>query len=135
VDAETAAVPANWELPSGAVTDGYIMTYDKTFRTDPANRSHRKVITGILREAAKKHFKENHSDVLGVLWQDYDRFCQMPEGPRDAEYLFCRKVGFSPKVLRGNRWVIQVAIATASVDGRTFQDYYRDGRVDLVSPA
>ncbi len=133
VDAETAAVPANWELPSGAVTDGYIVTYDKTFRTDPANRSHRKVITGILREAAKKHFKENHSDVLGVLWQDYDRFCQMPEGPRDAEYLFCRKVGFSPKVLRGNRWVIQVAIATASVDGQTFQDYYRDGRVDLLA--
>jgi hypothetical protein len=133
LDAETAAVPAEWELPSGVVADGYIVTSDKRFQTDPSNRSHRKVIASILRDAAKKHFKENRSDMLGTLWQDYDRFCQAPAGSRNAEYLFCRKFGFAPKVLRGNRWVLQVFVNTATVDRRTFQDYYRDGRVALLA--
>jgi hypothetical protein len=133
VDAETAAVPSNWELPARGESDGYIVTLDKTFRTDPSNRSHRKVIAGILREAAKKQFKENRSDQLGTLWQDYDRFCQAPEGPLDGDYLFCRKFGFAPKALRGNRWVLQVIVTTTTVDSRTFQDYYRDGRVDQLA--
>lgn len=133
VDAETAAVPSNWELPSAIVVDGFTVTSEKSFRTDPSNRSHRNIIAGILREAAKKHFKENRSEMLGTLWQDFDRFCQVPEGPRDGEYLFCRKFGFAPKVLRGDRWVLQVVVSTATVDSRTFQDYYRDGRVDVLA--
>ena len=129
VDAETAAVPANWDLPSGTIADGYVVNFDKSFQTDPSNPSHRKAIAGILREALKKIFKEGQSDELGALWQDYDRFCQVPDRIRGAEYLFCRKVGFLPKTLRGNRWAIQVVVTTATVDGRTFQDYYRDGSV------
>lgn len=133
VDTETAAVPSTWELPSGHVVDGYIVTADRSFRTDPTNPSHRKLIAGILREAAKKQFKENHSDALGVLWQDFDRFCQSPRGSRGEDFLFCRKFGFAPKVLRDNRWVMQVTVSTAAVDGRTFRDYYLDGSVGLLA--
>lgn len=133
LDTETAAVPASWELPSGHVTEGYITTAESSFRTDPSNPAHRKIIAGILREAAKKQFKDNDSAALGVLWQDFDRFCQAPQATRGADFLFCRKFGFAPKVLRGNRWVIQVTVSTAAVDGHTFQDYYLDGKVNLLA--
>ena len=133
VDAETVAVPSAWKLTSGSMIDEYIVTYDRSVQTDPYRREHRKVIAGVLKDAAKKAFKENHSRVLGPLWQDFDRFCQVPEDSGTEEFLFCRKIGFTPKVLRGNRWVIQVVITTATVDGRTFRDYYAAGEADRLA--
>jgi hypothetical protein len=133
VDAETVAVPSAWKLTSGSMIDEYIVTYDRSVQTDPNRREHRKVIAGVLKDAAKKAFKEHHSRVLGPLWQDFDRFCQVPEDSGTEEFLFCRKIGFTPKVLRGNRWVIQVVITTATVDGRTFRDYYAAGEADRLA--
>jgi hypothetical protein len=131
---DTAAVPAGWQLPSGEVVDGFLVTFERAFRTDPANPAHRAVIIGILREAIKRHFKDNASESLGLLWQDYDRFCQLPERSGDADHVFCRKFGVSAKALRGNRWVLQLPITTATIDARTFREYYRDGHVaDLAA--
>lgn len=135
VDAETAAVPGNWKLPSGVVEGGHRVTFGEKIETDPENPSHRKVIEGILREAVKKHFKDNQSNTLGALWQDYDRFCQAPapEGSGDEEFLFCRKFGVTTKVLRGGRWVMQVFVNTVTVDKRTFGAYYLNGDVSKLA--
>ena len=46
---------------------------------NPHDPRHRAIIGGILREAVKARFKNHRSEMLGFLWQDYDRFCQMPE--------------------------------------------------------
>ncbi len=133
VDEETVAVPADWNLPSDVREGAYYVTFDSAFTTDPENRRHRPVIKGILREAIKKHFKDNRSDSLGDWWQDYDRFCQIPDYGNGGEIHFCRKFGVAAKVLIENRWVIQPLISTATVDGRTFAEYFRHGEVATLT--
>ena len=132
VDKETVAVPRSWELPSGEQVDDYRVMLDQIMTTDSTNPTHRRVISGILREAIKAHFKNNHSDLLGNLWQDYDRFCQVPSELGDSAFCFCRRLGIVAKVLRGNRWILQMLISTATVDKRTIEDYYRRGEVDVL---
>lgn len=129
LDEETIAVPSDWRLPSGARTKDHIVTLDTEFATDPANGHHCKIIMGILREGIKRHFKDNRSDDLGEWWQDYDSFCQMPDFRIDSDFHFCRKFGAAAKLLVGDRWVIQTLITTATVDGRTFADYFHNGDV------
>lgn len=82
------------------------------------------MITGILREGIKSHFKKNHSNTLGDLWQDFNHFCQMPKPFGSDEYHFCRKFSATARVLVGDRWVLQPLVSTTSLDGRTFADYY-----------
>src|SRR4030095_6935851 len=108
VDEETVAIPAGWELPSGEQVGDYWVTLDQTVTTNHEIQAHRWIISGILRDAIKRHFKDNHSDVLGDLWQDYDRFCQVPSALGDSEFPFCRRFGVAAKVLSGNRWVLQM---------------------------
>ncbi len=67
--------------------------------------------------------------MLGDLWQDYNRFCQVPCELDDSEFHVCRRLGVAAKVLRGNRWVLQILISTATVDKLTLEDYYRRGEV------
>jgi hypothetical protein len=129
VDKETVAVPIGWELPSGELVGHYQVTLDQTFTTDPVRTAHRGIIAGILRDAMKKHFKDNHSDALGHLWQDYDRFCQLPSALDDNEFHLCRRLWVAAKVLRGNHWMLQVLISTVTVDKRTLDDYYQQGDV------
>ena len=62
-------------MPSGEQVDDYRVMLGQIVTTDSASPTHRRVISGILREAIKAHFKNHHSDLLGDLWQDYDRFC------------------------------------------------------------
>lgn len=130
VDEETVAVSSDWNLPSDVEEGGFQVTFDRALTTDPNDPSHRAIIAGILREAIKTRFKNTFSDALGELWQDFDRFCQVPQFENGAEYHFCRKFGAAPKLLRGNRWVIQPFITTATLDGWTFADYFRKGEVD-----
>ena len=78
------------------------------------------------------HFKNHHSDFLGDLWQDYDRFCQVPSELGDSAFCFSRRLGVAAKVLRGNRWILQILISTATVDKRTIEDYYRRGEVAVL---
>jgi hypothetical protein len=128
VDEETVAVSADWNLPDAQKGDFHV-TYDRALTTDPGDPAHRVLLAGILREAIKARFKNTPSDALGELWQDYDRFCQVPQFEKGQEYHFCRKFGAAPKVLAGNRWVIQPLITTATLDGWTFADYFRNGEV------
>lgn len=133
VDKETVAVSTVWELPSGEQIGDYRVTLDQTLTTDPVSLAHRGIISGILREAIKRHFKDNPSDVLGNLWQDYDRFCQVPPALGDTEFHFCRRLGVAAKVLRDNRWVLQMFISTVTVDTLTLEDYYRRGEVTVLA--
>ena len=96
-------------------------------------QAHRGIISGILREAIKRHFKDNPSDVLWNLWQDYDRFCQVPCELGDSEFHFCRRLGVAAKVLRDNRWVLQMLISTTTVDKQTLESYYRRGEVATLA--
>ena len=59
LDEETIAVPSGWNLPGGVREGEYLVTFDSEFTTEPANRRHRSIITGIIREGIKKHFKDN----------------------------------------------------------------------------
>lgn len=133
LDEETVVVPSTWQLPSDVQEDGFHVTLDSELTTDPANSRHQSIIAGILREGIKKHFKDNRSDALGEWWQDFDRFCQMPPTGNAAEHHFCRKFGVAAKMLVGKRWVIQPLISTATVDGRTFADYYRNGELAALT--
>ncbi|MBN8603429.1 MAG: hypothetical protein J0M26_20505, partial [Planctomycetes bacterium] len=133
LDEETIAVPSTWQLPSDVHEGGYHVILDSEFTTDPTNSGHQSIISGILREGIKKHFKENRSDVLGELWQDFDQFCQMPPTESVADNHFCRKFGIAAKMLVGKRWVIQPLITTATVDGRTFADYCRNGELSILA--
>jgi hypothetical protein len=42
-------------------------------------------------------------------------------------------MGVITKILCGNRWVLQLPISTATLDGRTIHDYYREGEVATLS--
>ena len=114
IDETTVAVPASWELPSGEQVGDFRVILGQTVTTDPMRMAHRRIIAGILREAIKAHFKINRSAVLGDLWQDYDRFCQVPCERGDTEFHFCRRLGVAAKVLRDNRWVLQILISTTT---------------------
>src|SRR5262249_12198883 len=57
----------------------------------------------------------------------------MPTPEEDAEFRFCRQFGVAAKPLRGNRWVLQVLISTVTLDGRTLDDYYRNGEVHVLA--
>jgi len=133
VDEETVAVPSGWALPGDVREGEHVVTFDSDFTTDPTNRRHRTVIMGVLREAIKKHFKDNRSVAFGDWWQDYDRFCQMPNCQDATEFHFCRKFGAAAKVLLGDRWVIQPLISTATLDGKTFAEYFRNGEVATLT--
>jgi hypothetical protein len=62
VDEETVAIPLGWELPSGEQVGDYRVTLSQTVTTNPELQSHRGIISGILREAMKRHFKDNPSE-------------------------------------------------------------------------
>ena len=123
VDEETVAIPTAWELPSGEQVGDYRVTLEQTVTTDPMRVAHRGIIAGILREAVKARLKNHRSNVLGDLWQDFNRFCQVPSVLDDTEFHFCRQLGVTAKVLRGNRWVLQMLISTTTVDKQTLEDY------------
>lgn len=133
VDEETVAVPAGWNLPGDVRESEFRVAFESAFTTDPADPRHRAIIVGILREGMKKHFKDNRSEVLGDWWQDYDRFCQMPDCSTGSEIYFCRKFGAAAKLLVGARWVIQTLISTATLDGWSFAEYFQKGEVAALT--
>jgi len=130
---QMVAVPETWQLPSGATEGDYRIERIQSFEAEATNERHRSVVAGIIREALKRHFKEHRSDYLGVLWQDMDKFCQLPK-PSDAKaYCMCRRFGAMARALRGNVWVVEPTLSTATVDGKTFAQYYREGKVKVLA--
>jgi hypothetical protein len=134
VDEVTVAVPSTWEIPHQDDFEGYRIVFESTLEVRATELEHERFIAGILRDAIKSHFKQNYSDKLGDLWQDYRDFCQMPQAATtDQDVLFCRKFRVSPKLLKSGRWVIQVEVSTTPLDAWTFDDYYRRGEVERLA--
>jgi len=133
VSERTVVVPEGWDLPSGELYDEYRITLGKKLVAAAVNPAHNVIVSGILREAMKKRFKEGHSEVLGPLWRDFSRYCQMPAPDTGAQYLFCRRIGASAKLLRGRTWVVEVELGTATLDSRTLADYYARGEVQVLA--
>lgn len=134
VDEESVVVPASWEIPDTTDYKGFNVTLSHTFVAKASNPSHRAIISGIIREGVKKHFKDNPvSEELGALWQDYNSFCQMPSGSSESGYSMCRRFGTLVKTFRGNRWVLECLVNTATLDGRTLADYYRRGEIEILA--
>jgi hypothetical protein len=125
-------VPQAWQIPTPLNNNLYKVTLNDSFLARADDEAHRQIVAGILREAVKAHFKNNSSEDLGNLWQNYNSFCQYPKYFGD-EYLTCRRFAYSPKVLSGGRWVMRFSVSTLTLDGRTFKDYYNEGEVDLLA--
>ena len=128
IDERTVAVPARWELPSKVTVNEYFVTEDHAFAAKASEPEHQPIVMGILREAIKKHFKDETSGSLGTLWQDYRSFCQMPPEHIDGDFCFCRKFSVIPDFLN-DHLVFHVMITTIMLDGRTMDVYYRGGNV------
>ncbi len=135
VDETTVAIPKNWNIPQQNDFKGYRVTRDREFKAQMSNPSHQVIVTGILRESIKRHFKDNGSlSKIGPLWQDYNNFCQMPDLTQsDQGIIYYRKFYVSPELLENDCWVLQIAVTTPSIDGRTFADYYRSGEVKQLA--
>ncbi len=135
VDKTTVAIPKNWNIPQEDDFKGYRVTRDHELKAQMSNPNHRVIVTGILRESIKRHFKDNGSfSKIGPFWQDYNDFCQMPDLTQsDQDIIYYRKFHVSPELLEDNCWVLQIAVTTPSIDGRTFADYYRSGEVKQLA--
>lgn len=127
------AVPASWKLPDPAATPEYCVTLSRSFEAKPRDPEGRAIIAGILREAIKRHFKDNPAPELGDLWQDYDAFCQHPANTGDEDHLMCHRSSFSVKILAGGIFAVQTCVSTTTVDARTLADYYRAGDVATLA--
>ena len=135
VDKTTVAIPKNWNIPQQNNFQEYQVTRHCEFKAQMSNPSHQAIVKGILRESIKRHFKDNGSvSKIGPLWQDYNNFCQMPDLTKPNQgIIHYRKFNVSPELLDNNRWVLQIAITTPSIDGRTFANYYNNGEVKRLA--
>ncbi len=123
------AVPESWDLPPSSQVENHVVTLDEQFTTNASEPRFQHIISGILREAVKTHFKNNSPTGLGELWQDYNQFCQMPNEDESGDYLWCRRIGVATKMLCNKKWGLEFLISTATLDRRTFADYYSSGSV------
>jgi len=128
IGASTVAIPAKWNIPSGVDQAGCRVILREKLTTNPYDLKSTGIIDGILREGLKKYIKDNRSESLGDLWQNYNSFCQIPPD-HSNRFCFCRSFDIKAKMLKGNMWVLEIVISTVTVDGRTFRDYYSDGTV------
>ena len=134
VDETTVAIPKNWNIPRQDNFKGYQVTRDREFKAQMSDPDHRAIVTGILRESIKQHFKNVPSDEIGPFWQDFNNFCQVPDlGNSNQDIIYCRKFHVFPELLENNLWVLQTEIRTKSIDGRTFADYYSSGKVERLA--
>ena len=130
VNPDTVAIPEAWQIPAQAtIVDGFVVDFQRSLDALASQPSHQAIIKGLIRDGLKMHFKDNPSEVLGDLWQDFGLFCQMPDQHADTEFFFCRRFDPTAELLANGRWVLKVVVGTSTLDGRTFADYYRDGSV------
>lgn len=133
ISPNSVAIPSKWKIPSDIERGDYHISRIRDLDAAANNPEHESIVSGILREALKKQFKEAVSDYLGCLWQDMDKFCQLPKPRVGEEYCMCRRFGATARRLAGNRWVVQCTVGTATIDGKTIYDYYLEGHVDVLA--
>ena len=124
----TVVVPRSWELDEHEEVDGYDVRLANKLTISAATPAHSPITSRIIQTALKSHFKKSAATQLGMLWQDYNSFCEMPRDPdEEADCYFCRRYNFDTKRLRNGIWVIRFSIGTATLDSRTFADYFTTG--------
>lgn len=133
VNDRVLAVPAGWQLPSGARIAGLEAVLEDEFLVNPFDPNHHRIMEGLVREGVKQHFKNCHCRHLGPLWTDFDKFCQMPDLQRDEDFLMCRRFQATTKILRGGVWAVEFVVNTTTLDGRTLADYLRMGDGQLLA--
>ncbi|MBL8077829.1 MAG: hypothetical protein JNM55_07700 [Anaerolineales bacterium] len=134
IDEFTIVTPSTWQFPKIEDFNGYRVTPDLTFQTDPNDSEHRRIIAGILREGIKLQFKQEPSNILGDLWQDYGNFCQMPDqNLQDQEVIYCRGFQVSPEILNSGIWCLKTEVYSKGLDALTIGDYYSKGQVKQLT--
>ena len=131
--ADLIAVPDNWDLPSGVEIGAYRVELDCAFTAQATEVNNRQLIAGILRESIKQKLKNVSNSPLGPFWQHFDRFSQYPDLRADTAYVFCREFSFSPKTFAAGLWGVGFSVGTITLDGRSIQAYYRDGKVTALA--
>ncbi len=129
------AVPAKWTLDEEVRTSEYELSLSKTVAACASNPQTQSVVTGIIREGVRRHFKDHLDGELGPLWQDYGAFCQRPKDFGRADHLMCRRLAFAVKVLTDGVFAVQTVVSTTSVDGRTLAQYYEQGDAEALVTA
>ena len=135
VNPTTLAVPSQWRVPAADIEiDGFNFSFRETITVSPLGSAfHRSVVEGIVRESIKNHFKNQASDELGHLWQEYNSFCQAPVFKPGDEFAFCRRFSPTAKFLRDGRLVVEMNVNTISVDARSLAEYYESGDVSTLA--
>jgi hypothetical protein len=129
VDADRVAVPAGWCLPNCLDFAGYSINNDASFTAVPSKPEHHVLLCKTIQDSIKKAMRDASSSSLGALWRCFGDFCQMPFSKSASDFQFCRRFVLQPVVLRNNRFVVRIAIRTVSIDGRTLDYYYREGKI------
>jgi hypothetical protein len=130
LDEEHVAVSADWQLAECTVNNFEVRLVETTEITATAPKWE-PVFARILKDGLKLHFKDNASASLGLLWQDYNSFCETPTGKDDITengFIFCRRYDFDAKSTR-NGWALKFNISTSSIDARSIRHYYEHGEV------
>ena len=134
IDKMRVAIPAAWQIPLPVETSEYRAALSSIMDADNESALGRTILAGILREAIKNTFKNQLLPELGPLWQDYDSFTQAPPTAGAEDFLFCRRFTTQVKQLRDQRMALQVVVGSTALDGKTFEQHYRDGTVpDLMT--
>jgi hypothetical protein len=134
IDKTRVAVPAEWQIPLPTETNEYRATLWGMMDADSESMLGRTILAGILKEAVKNTFKSKILPELGPLWQDFDSFTQTPSAAGTGEYLLCRRFTAQVKQLCNQRMALQVVVGSTALDGKTFEQHYRDGTVtDLLA--
>lgn len=135
VDARTIVLPGAWEIPSGAECAGLIFELDAELVARAEEPAHDAIVGGIVREGLKQHIKGTRFEQLGPLWQNYDRFCQMPRFRGNERYVFCRSFFTHAKRMAGGQWVVVIGVTTAVVDGYSIGNYLARGEAEELAEA
>jgi hypothetical protein len=134
IDKTRVAIPATWQIPLPVETSEYCAVLSCMMDADNESALGRTILAGILREAIKNTFKSQLLPELGPLWQDFDSFTQAPPAAGTGDHLFCRRFTAQVKQLRDRRMALQVVVGSTALDGKTFEQHYRDGTVaELVT--
>ncbi len=134
VEEGLVAVPAAWSLPDQADFHGHSVKRERASDAQASQPEYWQTVTGILSEAVKQQFKNEYSEDLGPLWQDFGVPCELPDFNRAADgVVYCRKYTVSPERLANDTLVLQVSISTVSVGARSFASYYEAGEVSLLA--
>jgi len=123
----SVAIPQKWMLKLPIDTPEFKVELEKELLADPSTAMGSRIVCGIIKDAIKRHFKNQTSSELGPLWQDYSGFAQVPKPSN--EFLMCRKFSLQLKELAHEQIVLQCNVSTLTIDNLTIADYYQRGTV------